>query len=186
MKKKTTIFLIPLLLAFAGCGGKDDKCTLPKDEDGVSLPDKCYDCQWYATDAPDLSNTDYNTVTDAVKNYTCHRKSLKEHIGDTLRLTGWLYWGNAGTHEWSPEYMTGMINGSIYLTDREDHLGQHQIITVTLNSELKEKFRENYDELLVRKWYVSGILRADDLHTGGCCSYNPSLEAFDFDTINLL
>lgn len=186
MNRNKLFFLLLSAASLFVAGCKEDKCKIMDDVDGTVLPDECYDCQWYAPDSASLSATDYNTVTQARDFFTCHRETLKEHDGDTLKLVGWLYWGNAP--EFIPEYMHGQEYASdmIYLTDREDHLGEHQIFSVKLSAELKERFREQYDELLGKKWYVSGILRGLDFHTGGCCTLNPELFVFKFDTINTL
>lgn len=184
MKRNRLIFfsLLVASLLVVGCGDKDDKCSLSEGVDGEVLPDECYDCQWYASRTPDLSDTGFNTVTDLRDCYACHRETLKEDIGDTLRLTGWLYWGGTD-NEWQPGYMAGNIGSIVYLTDSEEHLDGHHVFRVGLDSRMKEKFQTNFDELLGKKWYVTGILRGWDLHVGGCCSLEPMIEAFDFDTI---
>ncbi len=169
-------------LCFSGC--KDDRCSYTPYVGGEVLPDDCYDCQWYAPESATLSDTEYNTVTAVRNRYLCHRETLKEHIGDTLKLAGWIYCGGASTGEWMPDYTMGHVSSWLYLTDREDHLGGHQTFSIQLNSELKERFHEQYDELLEKKLYVTGILMTNDRHTGGCCSLDPVLYAFEFDTVN--
>ncbi len=86
MKKKTTIFLIPLLLAFAGCEEKENKCV----DKGYGMPEECYDCEWYAPEGVNVSWTDYNTVSSVIAYFSGHRETLREHSGDTIKIEGWV------------------------------------------------------------------------------------------------
>ena len=185
MKKKWLflIFLASICLVVIGC--KEDKCKMDQDINGAGLPDECYDCQWYAPDSAILSSAGYNTVSQIRNRFVCHKKTLYEHTGDTLNLMGWLYWGNEETGEWIPNYMTGDIGAIIFLTDRENHLGADHTLMVFLDSEHREKFRENYNEMLEKKWGVRGILRWTKLDSGSiCCSLIPYLELLEIDTLN--
>ncbi len=182
--KKTLAVILSAIIGLMVVGCKEGKCDLLEATDGEVLPDECYDCQWHALESASLSATDYNTVRQARDCFVCHRETLKEHDGDTIKLGGWLYWGSTTTGEWMPEYTRGEASEWVYLTDREDHLGGQHLFTVRLNPELKERFHEHNNELLGKRWFVIGVLKANDLHIGGCCSLVPVLAAFEFDTVN--
>ena len=181
---KIPLCIISLLAILLVSGCKDDRCSYTPYVGGEVLPDDCYDCQWYAPASAILSDTGYNTVTAVRNRYLCHRETLKEHIGDTLKLAGWLYWGDNELGEWVPNYMSGNIKGTIYLTDREDHLGANQSILVFLGSEPRELFIENYDKMIELKWEITGILRGyeNDNVADICCSWEPMLELISFDS----
>lgn len=185
MKKTCIILMLIVIASFMVMGCKEDKCKFLEDVDGVVLPDECYDCELHASESATLSDTGYNTVNEVRNRYTCHRETLKEHVGDTLRLTGWIYWGGA-PNEWIPDYMFGEIGKYIYLTDREDHLDGNRLIMVELSPRLRTTFQERYDELVGEKWYIIGILRGVDHHIGGCCSFEPFLKALELDSINVI
>lgn len=177
------LFLGSVSLFVVSCSNKEDNCSINPNTGWEVLPDECFDCEWYAPESATLSNMGYSTVEQARNCFACHRETLKEHQGDTLMLTGWLCWGST---TWVPDYMNGSANNFVYCTDREDHLDESiHTFTVTLSPDLKAKFQENYEQLLQEKWFIIGILKAHDLHTGGCCSVVPVLDALEFMTVNI-
>lgn len=185
MKKKLlTIAIFIVVLVVTGCSNKENRCELNPMQDGVVLPDECDDCQWYSV-APRVLSTEYNMVADIREYYVCHRGSLEDDLGDTLGMSGWLYWGNVEAGEWVPDYMIGKFTNLFYFTDREDHSGESESIPVFLDSVQYAKFQENNEDFLVKKWYIKGILYFRDLHMGGCCSLEPVLLALDYDTANV-
>lgn len=193
---KRNIFTILLLaaagLAVAGCGDKKDYCEYLI-ETGAGVPDSCLDCQWRAPDTATISTTDYNTVTAFRDYFICHRETTLEHNNHRYRLAGWIYWGDPEGSE-GPYYMhqdTTMV--AIYLTDSENHVGKWVVVIPT--QEWAMKYRENREEYLAKKWYITAILRVRDfsaLHNyhltpkDRCCSAYPLLEATSMDTINPL
>lgn len=188
MKTKIIIFLFCVAVyLMMSCGKKDDKCLYDGDRNGVSLPDECYDCAWYAPDSAFFSSTDYNTVEQLRNCFVCHKKTLTEHSGDTIKLAGWIYWGDSESGEWVPAYMSGITTGDVYFTDREDHLGEQKLFKVYLNEEWYARFNENKEELLREKWYVTGILRREFIDLSDvCCHLSPTLTIIDVDLINFV
>lgn len=82
----TLMFLVMACMVMSGC--KEDKC---KSLDmGVVLPDECYDCQWHAPENISVSWTDYNSVSGVCSYFNGHRETLREHIGDTIMIAGWV------------------------------------------------------------------------------------------------
>lgn len=185
MKKIVSIISATILCLMAGC--KPDKCDGDLYVNGP-LPDECYDCQKNAPASATVSWTGYNTVAEARDCFVCHENTLHENEGKSIRLKGWLYWGGNG--EWGADYMTDpyvtLDVNWMYLTDKENHSGGDNVFTVVLDKEQYEKFRENKDAFIEKRWYVSGILRCNNLNAGGCCSHSPYIEVVEFDTINVI
>ncbi len=181
--------IVSSVLIFATClmiGCKPDKCN-QSSLDGP-LPDDCYDCQWYAPASATISWTDYNTVMEARSRFTCHKETLKENEGKTLKIKGWLYWGC--NSEWTPDYMCDfyVADGSnwLYLTDKRDHTGGNQLFSILLNKGQFDLFMEHKEEFLEKRWYVTGVLKDQNMGVGGCCSHEPFLQVIEFDTINTI
>ena len=178
MKKIIIAELAAIVCLSASC--KPDKC-----EGTGPIPDECYDCQWHAPASATVSWSEHNTVSEVMAYFTCHRETLKENVGKTLKLTGWLYLG--GNNEWSPESLndTYVITNTnwLYITDNESHSDGEHVFSILLDKEQFETFMAHRSDYLDRKWYVTGILKRNDLGTGGCCSHVPFLEVVEFDTI---
>lgn len=167
------IFLSATILLLIGC--KEDKCQTDYLVGELPRVD-CFDCEWYAPDSATISSTGYNTVTQLRNYFVCHRETLFDHMGDTLAMTGWLYWGNEEMDQSEPEYMSGNVRGRVYLTDREDHLGKDETIRVFMDPAFQNRFMENYDEMLEKIWKVTGKLQATENYGDSiCCRWEPCL-----------
>ena len=197
---KRNIFTILLLaaagLAVVGCGDKKDYCE-SLIETGAGVPDSCLDCQWRAPDTATISTTDYNTVTAFRDYFICHRETTLEHNNYRYRLAGWMYWGRqdgSGVPLYIQNRAIRMQSDiTITLTDSEDHHGETFQVIPTW--EWLSQYNENAEEMMAKKWYVTGILRVRDfsaLHNyhltpkDRCCSAWPVLEATSMDTVNPL
>lgn len=179
MKARFLILLLPLVWTLAGCG--DTKETA---------------CQEYAPADAHISLTDYNTVNDVYNYFDCHDSTLKAHIGDTLKLEGWVYWGDPQEEYYLPYIFedSDELPGRIVLTDNENHYGSINDVKMTLHflsppddyEYFSRKFMQDRERYLHKKLYVTGKLVADKgsypFIPPKCCSY-VSIIVTDFDTI---
>ena len=85
-----TLFFVAIGMMVTGCL-KPTGCN-PEEYNGSGL-NPCSPqtpCSDYPDDGVMIYWDDYNTCTAMNNYFSCHRKTLEEHTGDTLRLAGWL------------------------------------------------------------------------------------------------
>ena len=166
MKTKFLIFLLPLLAA--GCKEKETACA-----------------EYAPADAA-ISWTDYNSVSDVVKYFRCHRKTAEQHLGDTLKIKGWVCFGLP--REWGPNYMYGHWTNQAYLTSNPSHYEpmDGDVFYVDLPERLGSYFEQNAEIFFEKECYVTGILDGGEIGIGApnCCSYDIFVRALYFDTLN--
>lgn len=143
-------------------------------------------CNYYAPDNLNVSWTDYNDVVTYWKYFTCHKGTILDHQGDTIRVKGYIFYGGEedGIH-WSPARLLSGESNEFELTGNSNHTrtGSKRIrVRVVSQTEL-DNLRRHYDEFEDKMWYITGTL-GHHVYTGtGCCEYDPRLLAFKLDTL---
>lgn len=162
MKTKLLIPLLVLPLLSVGCTEKPTGCVE------------------YAPEDANISWTDYNSVSDVMNYFHCHKKTSALHNGDTLKIKGLVCKGYP--EHWTPGYIIGADYSVLTLTDNpsQQETSHLHMINITLPEEISEQFRQNLDEYMELEWYVTGILHSahDWLSPlSDCCSYYTSMHA---------
>lgn len=190
MNKTISFFAIATFLAIVLAGCKGEKIT----------PCGCEDVVYWAPDTCSFSWSEYNSTVQ-VKNYFCHHDStLATHNGDTLRLCGWVYFPCHDEpvltpNRFSPlgylEHDYGPDVPIIHLVTHKDYPGysrQSEILDVQWGSPFLNEnpwFRQDFDSLLYRKWYVTATVYAGHLYFPNytCDKYTPTFTMIALDTI---
>lgn len=174
--------LIPLvLLPFMMFSCKEKLCDTPCESP-------------YAPETASISWTDYNSVRTILDYFHCHPSTIKEHAGDTIKVKGWLYYGEPGVdpmiwHESELDYSYGFT-----LTANSDHNGYYDqgrtnTIRIGLGGEQETDtallvfFREHLDVFSPKQLFITGKIRFLDIPPiKGCCYRWVSLSAIEIDT----
>ena len=164
MRTKLLIILLPLLAA--GCKEKETACAE------------------YAPADTAISWTDYNSVSDVVKYFRCHKKTSDLHHGDTLKIMGYVCKGYP--NHWSPSYIVGNDYHLVTLTDNASQLeyDDAHMINLTLSDNLADLFMQNRDEYMEKEWYVAGRVHSvpsDIVPASHCCNYYTSLAVLEVE-----
>lgn len=183
------------LLALAGLAATSCEKKTVDDKSTV-----CGTC--FASSGATVSWTDYNSVADLHSCFNHHDSTLMRHIGDTIRLCGWVYYPD---HEAGEPLYDVMIpdwsveGGTMFLVDNEDHHfhGNYGSAFVTWPErgpymrhddsvwyEEHADFVEHFSEYLPKKWYVTARIEYDtDLGNGCCSNYTPRYRLIAINTI---
>ena len=110
----------------------------------------CTGCKKHECDQ--LSWTDYNTVEDVYCNFKYFVDENKAHIGDTLKVFGWLYRTREVNPDW--QYLTSHKEVQFCLDASQVH--SYPIVSLNIyHSDYNSLMPENpYDSLL----YVTGVV----------------------------
>lgn len=145
-------------------------------------------CEEYAPKGVTVSWTDFNSVANLQNYFVCHRATLKEHLGDTVRLVGWVYFKDPSSDE--PDFGEWSLErGEIFLVDDENHRGHNKIaylewdVEDSIWMESLSSLREHFDDFLMKKWYVVAKVGVAMLPGTGCCDHDPRYWIIDIDTI---
>ena len=115
----------------------------------------CTGCKKH--ECAELSRTDYNTVEDVVCNFKYNYiEEKKAHIGDTLKVFGWLYRTRESNPDW--QYLTSHKELQFCLDASQVH--SYPIVSLNLfHSYYNSLMPENpFDSLL----YVTGVVAVED------------------------
>lgn len=160
MKRTMLIIMVATAMLLSGCGPNDAFC------------------ENYAPEGTTISWTEYNKPEDVSKYFDCHKKTIREHEGDTVRVCGWIQW---------PEYSEYFEGGRAEVIDEPvfvlssssdpdyDHASKVTSILRGLIT-IPEEFWH-------KKLYVKGTVMEDYFEDLGCCSYSYMLRATYIDTI---
>lgn len=177
---------VVLCIVFVGCNKAktSDYCNGCND----------MDCEEYAPAGVSVSWTDYNTPSELTNYFACHRATLTEHLNDTIKLAGWVYFcdhesGNPDFGEWD------INRGWLLLVDDRDNPDYHHHAWVKWTKDFEyfspedsiwlaahPNFRDHFNEYLQKKWYVVAVVNEKILYSG-CCDHNPQYKIVDIDTI---
>lgn len=189
MKIKLLSTIILTSLVFIGCDkSKIEYCNGCND----------IDCEEYAPVGVSVSWIGYNNPSELTDYFACHRATLTEHLGDTIRLAGWVYYPDEGEPNYIYQEDWNVDRGWILLVDNEDHHGynQHAYVkwkewpnyTTAADSawlEANATFRDHFNEYLQKKWYVVAEVNEVILNGAGCCDHDPQFKIIYIDTIPL-
>lgn len=150
-------------------------------------------CDSYAPEGVTVSWTDYNSVREFLDYFTCHPATIKEHAGDTIKVTGWLYYGEPGVDAMVWDETELDYSQGFFLTSNSNHNGYLEngnpnTIRIGLggkeyNSEMLSYFREHLIIFSQKKLFITGIIEYLDIPpTTGCCYRLTSLSAITIDT----
>lgn len=150
-------------------------------------------CDSYAPEGVTVSWTDYNSVREFLDYFTCHPATIKEHAGDTIKVTGWLYYGEPGVDamvwdetelDYSQEFfLTSNSNHNGYLENGNPNTIRIGLGGKEYNSEMLSYFREHLNIFSQKKLFITGIIEYLDIPpTTGCCYRSTSLSAITIDT----
>lgn len=189
--KTTRILLVAGLACFLVVG-----CEKPKSATDCN---GCNDmpCEEYAPAGVTVSWTDYNLPSELRAYFNCHRATLTEHLGDTIQLSGWVYYQGENEPNFTYPGDWDVNRGWLLLVDNENHHGYHQsavyvkwkewlnYTTVADSIWLEDhaSFRDHFDEYLQKKWYVVAEITEEMLYGTGCCDHDPRYKIIFVDTI---
>ena len=183
---KKIVFILGALIGLMAVGCDNKEC------------DTCY-----AASGATVSWTDYNSVSDLHEFFNGHDSTLMQHVGDTIRFCGWVYYPDIESGE--PTYAVMIPDwtvevGTMFLVDNEDHhfhgnygsayvtwprKGQYMTHEDSVWYENHVSFVEQFEELLPKKWYVTARIEyVHDLGLGCCGNYAPRYRINELDTIN--
>ena len=144
--------------------------------------------EMYAPEGLSVSWNEYNDVATFCNYFNCHPATIEEHQGDTIRVTGWLYYGEPGVdarvwHDCDLDYSPYII-----LTSNPTHFGYDSIVHIGLRQTVSDDsiwryVRENINEFSKKQIYVSCIMDYSDfLPISGCCYRAVKIFAIDIKT----
>lgn len=160
MKRTMFIIIVATVLSLSGCGPIDAFC------------------ENYAPEGTTISWTEYNNPEDVSKYFECHKQTIREHEGDTVRVCGWILW---------PEY-TEYYGGRaelaeepfFELTSSSDPVSDYDGFKYT---NVLRGLIAIPEDFWHKKLYVKGTVVPNYLEDLGCCSYTYMLRATYIDTI---
>lgn len=147
------------------------------------------ECNNAMPSAAAISWTGYNPPTALHNYFGCNAEGIKKHLGDTVRLWGWVYYPDHGIGEPDPDPLNdsnwSAYTGFIYLVSNEDHHGWEESVYLTWDQAWREThpdFCQSFEEYLDKKWYVVATL---DCFKSGiqCCPLFPLYKVISIDTI---
>ena len=180
---KRNIFLIvlafPLLsICFSGCKEKEILCA-------------SWDCPCEKSPANITLDWDNYNEASAVHRYFSYRGNVQEHEGDTLMVTGWVYWGQPYVDPmlWYPTSFS-----QFYLTSNSLHYGFDSIVSVfftwgiydisqSVCDSVRQSFAYNYNSIAFKKIYVKGLCGDVRFPEPGFAHHAFELYPFEIDTI---
>ena len=139
-------------------------------------------CEEYAPDGTEISWTEYNTPDAVTKYFRCHKKTIEEHEGDTVRVCGWIAFTNTNCGEPPIE-----INNTelIYLSPCAEFYSDHN--PADRGYGFMYERAGGYIEIAPESWnkklYVRGTVMKNYLDGRGCCGYTYKLKVTYIDTI---
>lgn len=164
--------LIPLvLLPFMMFSCKEKQCDTPCESP-------------YAPENASISWTDYNSVREFLDYFTCHPATIKEHADDTIRVTGWLYYGEPGVDAMVWDESELEYSPKIILTANQNHYGYDDIIYMRLQEDsLWMYVREHISDFSDKQIYATCILGYADMPPiSGCCYRSVVLKTINITT----
>ena len=140
-------------------------------------------CDLYAPEEITVSWTDYNSVREFLDYFTCHPATIKEHAGDTIKVTGWLYYGEPGVDAMVWDESELEYSPKIIMTVNQNHFGYDDIIYIALEDSLWTYVREHISNLSDKQIYATCILGYADIPPiSGCCYRSVRLKAINIKT----
>lgn len=169
------------LIFLSGC--KDEKIT----------PCGCENIVYWASDTCSFSWSEYNSLKQVTDYFNHHDSTIITHVRDTLKFWGWVYFHGPGEpiyypsvhleEAWTPDAKLIHLVGN---EDHHEHRGLNgNIVIEWTNSFLQENpwFTQNFDSLLMKKWYVTAILEEKAEVVLPCHWYDPKYIMVRLDTL---
>lgn len=175
MKKNYLFFILITANTLIGCS-KSAGCD-PDTFSGSGL-NPCLPhapCEDYPDESVSISWNDYNTCAALNNYFRCHRKALEEHMGDTMRLAGWLDLSEPCSANYA--HRDYFLLWAVITDDESHHPEDSYGIYVESDEET------DFSCFKDKKLYITGALRMFDSYTGDCCAVSPILKILTIDTL---
>lgn len=174
MKMRDLVLFLFAPVLFLGCKENPNNEYVPCEE-------------MYSPEGTTISWTEYNDVATFRDYFYCHPATIKEHEGDTIKIKGWLYYGEPQVdarvwHESELDY-----SPSILLTSNPNHFGYNETVHIRLQQSSSDDsiwsyVRNHLDEFSQKQIYVSCIMGYGDIPPiTGCCYRVVNLFAIDIN-----
>ena len=148
-------------------------------------------CEYWAPEDCTFSLDKYNSPAELCDYFMEHDSTIQAHVGDTLKIWGWVYYHGSGEPIPIP-YETDPLREAwsseakkIYLVGNEDHHGWYEAIQLVWTDSFLHNnpdFMQSFDTYLAKKWYVSATLSYWEMLIP-CSMYSPIFNIVSIDTI---